>query len=185
MEVEAYIGQDDQASHARFGKTTRNAVMFGPPGIAYVYLVYGMHDCLNVVTEPEGVPAAVLIRAVEAVDGASAAAMRAARHARSGGRAGPPVRARDRLVAMADARLASGPGLVAASFGLTRADTGIDLLDPASSVRIEAGVAPARVAAGPRIGIDYAGEPWRSLPWRLFDPDSPAVSGARSRGSAS
>ncbi|HLA16464.1 MAG TPA: DNA-3-methyladenine glycosylase, partial [Candidatus Limnocylindrales bacterium] len=69
VEVEAYIGESDRASHARFGRTERNAVMYGPPGIAYVYLVYGMHDCLNVVTEPAGRPAAVLIRSVEPIEG--------------------------------------------------------------------------------------------------------------------
>ena len=77
VEVEAYIGIEDRASHARMGPTPRNAVMFGPPGIAYVYLVYGMHHCLNVVTEPAPRPAALLIRAVEPVSGL--AAMRAAR----------------------------------------------------------------------------------------------------------
>lgn len=65
VEVEAYIGREDRASHARFGETDRNRVMFGPPGHAYVYLVYGMYDCLNVVTEPAGAPAALLVRAVE------------------------------------------------------------------------------------------------------------------------
>ena len=77
VEVEAYIGEDDRASHARFGRTARNAVMYGPPGIAYVYLVYGMYDCLNIVTEAEGGPAAILVRAVEPLEGATA--MRAAR----------------------------------------------------------------------------------------------------------
>ena len=84
VEVEAYIGEDDLASHARFGPTDRNRVMYGPPGTAYVYLVYGMHHCLNVVTEPAGRPAALLVRAVEPIDGVDA--MRAAREALSSGR---------------------------------------------------------------------------------------------------
>src|SRR5438093_8514899 len=124
VEVEAYIGEDDRASHARFGRTARNAVMFGPPGTAYVYLVYGMHDCLNVVTEPAGRPAAVLIRAVEPIEGG--AAMRRARTARAR-RRGPPTPGR--LEQLTEARLASGPGLVAAAFDITRSDTGADLLD--------------------------------------------------------
>ena len=190
VEVEAYIGQDDLASHARFGRTTRNAVMFGPPGIAYVYLVYGMYDCLNVVTEPVGSPAAVLIRAVEPVDAAAADAMRAARFGwwSRHRRALDPVeheRQRERLAATPDVGLARGPGLVTAAFDVTRADTGADLVQPGAALRIETGPAPARVVATPRIGIGYAAEPWRSLPWRLFDADSLAVSGAGSRGSAS
>ena len=164
--------------------------MYGPPGIAYVYLVYGMHDCLNVVTAPAGRPAAVLIRAVEPVDTASAGAMRSARLARWAGRRRAPdahnlARERARLAAIPDARIASGPGLVAAAFGLTTADTGLDLFDPEGTVRLEPGTPPARVIATPRIGIDYASEPWRSKPWRFVDPDSAAVSGSRARGSAS
>jgi DNA-3-methyladenine glycosylase len=190
VEVEAYIGEDDRASHARFGRTTRNAVMFGAPGVAYVYLVYGMHECLNVVTEPEGRPAAVLIRAVEPVDEHSAEAIRRARWARWHDRhpAAPPTEAAvewERLRALPDARLASGPGLVAAGFGLSRSDTGRDLLDPMSPLRLEPGTAPARVTATPRIGIGYAPEPWRSRPWRFVDAGSHAASGARPRGSAS
>lgn len=186
MEVEAYIGEDDLASHARFGQTARNAVMYGPPGIAYVYLVYGMHECLNVVTEPEGRPAAVLICAVEPLAGE--AAMRAARIERATRRsmdASERSRAASRLNHLAAARLAAGPGLVAAAFDITRADTGADLMDPAASLRIEPGAAPSHLVATPRFGIGYAAEPWRSRPWRLIDPASPAVSGARPRGSAS
>jgi DNA-3-methyladenine glycosylase len=190
VEVEAYIGEDDRASHARFGRTDRNAVMYGPPGIAYVYMVYGIHECLNVVTEPEGRPAAVLIRAVEALDARSAAAMRQARWQRwlDRQRDEDPGRAaseRDRLAALPDVRLGSGPGLVAAALGITRRDTGADLLDPDADLRIEPGPPPARIVATPRIGIGYADEPWRSRPWRLIDPTSTAVSGARPRGSAS
>ena len=164
--------------------------MYGPPGIAYVYLVYGMHECLNVVTEPEGRPAAVLIRAVEAVDARSAAAMREARWQRwrHRQREEDPARAaseRARLAAVPDGRLGSGPGLVAAALGITRRDTGADLLDPDADLRIEAGRPPSRLVATPRVGIGYAAEPWRSRPWRLIDPASEALSGVRPRGSAS
>lgn len=176
VEVEAYIGDDDLASHARFGRTGRNGVMYGPPGIAYVYLVYGMYDCLNVVTEPDGRPAAVLIRAVEPMEGG--AAMRQARIARAR-RRGPPTAGR--LEQLAEARLASGPGLVAAAFDITRSDTGADLLDAASTLRLERRRPPSEIVATPRVGIAYAAEPWRSQPWRLLDPASPAVSGPRYR----
>jgi DNA-3-methyladenine glycosylase len=178
VEVEAYDGEADLASHARFGRTARNAVMFGPPGVAYVYLVYGMHECLNVVTEPDGRPAAVLIRAVEPVDGI--AEMREARLAHALRRAGTDearVLARARIDGLPSARLATGPGLVTAAFGISRGATGVDLLDPAGSPRIEHGEAPPAVEATARIGIAYAAEPWRSVPWRLIDPTSPAVSG--------
>jgi len=148
--------------------------MYGPPGIAYVYLVYGMYDCLNVVTEPEGRPAAVLIRAVEPVEGE--AVMRQARIARTR-RRGPPAR----LETLPSSRLAAGPGLVAAAFDITRADSGVDLLAPSSALRLEAGEPPAAVVATPRVGIAYAAEPWRSVPWRLIDPSSPAVSGSQGR----
>jgi DNA-3-methyladenine glycosylase len=163
--------------------------MYGPPGIAYVYLVYGMHECLNVVTEPEGRPAAVLIRAVEPVSGE--AAMREARIERASRRLRDVrddlerERVAARLGRLPVARLASGPGLVTAAFDITREDTGADLLDHAAPLRIEPGRAPGRVQATPRIGIGYAAEPWRTHPWRFLDPDSPSASGARARGSAS
>jgi DNA-3-methyladenine glycosylase len=160
--------------------------MFGPPGIAYVYLVYGMHDCLNVVTEPEGRPAAVLIRAIEPTDGVEAIrharlewALRRHRVARASDEG---ERLAARIEAIPASRLCHGPGLVAAGFGLGREDTGLDLLDPDAAVRLE----PARrahrrpeITATPRIGIGYAAEPWRSLPWRLVDTTSPALSGSR------
>jgi DNA-3-methyladenine glycosylase len=181
VEVEAYVGEEDLASHARFGRTSRNAVMYGPPGIAYVYLVYGMYDCLNVVTEPEGRPAAVLIRAVEPLEGE--AAMRRARIARAR-RRGPPSpggaerrqRGIDRLTAVPADRLAAGPGLVAAAFDITRTDTGTDLLAPGSGLRLERGTPPNEISSGPRVGIEYAAEPWRGLPWRFTDAASRAVS---------
>jgi DNA-3-methyladenine glycosylase len=177
VEVEAYVGQDDAASHARVGRTARNAVMFGPPGIAYVYLVYGMYECLNVVTEPGGRAAAVLIRAVEPIEGE--AVMRDARLAHALRRTpNDDVRARValRLDALAPARLAAGPGLLAAAFDIRRDRTGTDLLEPGADLRLETGRLPSRVVTTPRIGIGYAPEPWRSHPWRFFDPDSPSIS---------
>ena len=175
VEVEAYIGEEDRASHARFGRTARNEVMYGPPGRAYVYLVYGMHDCLNLVTEPAGSPAAILVRAIAPIDGIEA--MRVERDGR--------VRARTSRVAAGPAaltpahRLAAGPGLVCAAFGLDRTLTGADLLDPSARVRLEPpppGEPPPVVAAGPRIGVDYAGEPWTGRPWRRWIAGDPAVS---------
>ncbi len=187
VEVEAYIGREDRASHARFGETDRNRVMFGRPGVAYVYLVYGMYDCLNVVTEPAGRPAAVLIRAVEPLDGLDA--MRADRllTATSRRRSMTPDRTAAeaaRLARLPAHRLASGPGLVAAAFGLTTAWTGVDLCDPTSALRLEPAPAdepPLDIEATPRIGIDYAGEPWASFPWRFVVRGHPSVSG-RSTG---
>lgn len=157
------------------GRTARNAVMFGPPGIAYVYLVYGMHHCLNIVTEPESRPAALLIRAVEPIAGLGA--MRVARAA-----ARPPRLRQHPPRRIEDAHLAAGPGLVAAAFGIDRRHSGVDLCDPSSALRLEPRPeheAPPAVVATPRIGIAYAGEPWVSLPWRLVAAGSPSLSGVR------
>lgn len=183
VEVEAYIGQDDRASHARFGETGRNRVMFGPPGRAYVYLVYGMYDCLNVVTEPEGSPAALLIRSVEPLEGVDL--MRRARIGHDLARYRGPDPDRDaaataRIRATPGHRLASGPGLVGAAFGLDPSWTGLDLCDPVSPLRLE--TAPATesrppIRSTPRIGIDGAGAPWTDLPWRLSLAGHPSVSG--------
>ena len=146
--------------------------MYGPPGHAYVYLVYGMHDCLNVVTEPIGDPAALLIRAVEPIEGVRA--MRVDRVLRAGrGRRGWTTeraeRAAARLARVPDDRLADGPALVTAAFGIDTGWTGVDLCDPHSPLRLETRPAsePIVVATSPRIGIDYAGSPWTERPWRF------------------
>jgi DNA-3-methyladenine glycosylase len=159
--------------------------MYGPPGVAYVYLVYGMYDCLNVVTEPAGRPAAILVRAVEPVVGAGA--MRDARLAWWRARrrvTDPDAEALEeaRLRMKPDAGLAQGPGLVAASFAIDRSMTGLDLLDERSALRIEPaanGDTAPDVVAAPRVGIGYAGSPWTEVPWRFVDAGSPSVSGPR------
>jgi DNA-3-methyladenine glycosylase len=182
VEVEAYIGTDDLASHARFGRTARNAVMFGPPGRAYVYLVYGMYECLNVVTEADGRAAAVLIRAVEPLEGVDA--IRDARIAWALRRSRATPASADRIRALPADRLASGPGLVTVAFGIDRNDTGADLLDPTSRLRLESrapGERPPVIETSPRIGIDYAASPWREQAWRFVDAGSPSVSGPRPR----
>ncbi len=191
VEVEAYGGPDDRASHARFGSTRRNRVMAGQPGIAYVYLVYGMYDCLNVVTGTEGAPAAVLIRAVEPLDGL--AEMRRDRLVVEGRRkvAQTPdglTASRSRLARVPVQRLASGPGLVAAAFGIDTSRTGTDLCDPTSDLRLERDshdpadtVMPDRVAVTPRIGVAYAGPEWAARPWRFSIAGHPSVSGQRAR----
>lgn len=194
VEVEAYAGEEDAASHARFGRTERNGAMYGPPGHAYVYRVYGMHHCLNVVTGPPGRPSAVLVRAVEPV--ASLDAMRAARIVASaaGRRAADPGHERAdraRIGRLPGARLAAGPGLVAAAFSVGMDDEGVDLCRPSSGLRLglgrpvvgEGAPEPGRaVARGPRIGIAYASPPWDAVPWRFWLAGSAAVSRPRGTG---
>ena len=162
--------------------------MFGPPGMAYVYLVYGMHACLNVVTEPDGSPAAVLIRGLAPVEGldqmrlARAAQATAARRVTSPDQAASDL---ERIARIPDLRLASGPGLVGATFGLDRGWTGVDLCDPGSSLRLAPPTfdptreAP-KIVATPRVGIDYAGAPWTTMAWRFLLAADPSVSGPHS-----
>ena len=144
VETEAYIGPHDPASHGaeRIGRTRRNVSMFGPPGIAYVYRIYGVHWCLNAVTQEEDYPAAVLIRAVEPVDGISVMMQR-----RFGVYAGGKER-----------ELASGPGKLAAAFAIDGAVDG-HRLDQAP-LWIEKGIPlPSReIVRGPRIGITKAAD---------------------------
>jgi DNA-3-methyladenine glycosylase len=186
VEVEAYGGPRDLASHARAGRTARNATMFGPSGRTYVYGVYGMHTCLNVVCGPADHASAVLVRAVEPRVGV--AAMREARLAqalatRQSERAAP-VRAAARVARLPVAQLASGPGNVGAAFSIEREDDGRDLLDRLSPLRLEARPAAEprpEMASGPRIGVGFAGVEWASRPWRFWLPGSPALSGRRGR----
>ena len=157
--------------------------MFGPAGHAYVYLVYGMYDCLNVVTEPADAPAAVLVRAVEPLEGIDAMRVDRVVRATTRRRSLTPRQAAseaDRVAGLPIARLASGPGLVAAAFGLDTGWTGVDMCDPASPLRLE--TAPAdepepSVVATPRIGVAYAGDPWSTLPLRFVERGHRSVSG--------
>jgi len=158
--------------------------MFGPPGHAYVYLVYGMYDCLNVVTEPAGSPAALLVRAVEPIEGIEAMRVDRVIRATQRRRRTPEQAAAEgeRLQRLRSDRLASGPGLVAAAFGLDTSWTGVDLCDAASPLRLEPRPSdePAPViGTTPRIGIAYAGQPWADHPWRFLLQGHPSVSGPR------
>jgi len=164
VEVEAYIGIDDLASHARFGKTKRNAAMFGPPGCAYVYLIYGMYACLNLVTEAENFPAAVLMRALEPIEGIETQQQR-----------------RGASIALRD--LARGPGRLCQALAIDRSLDGVDVCAPGAPLWIEpdADIATENVMQGPRIGVT-GGEAARSAPWRFFVRDSPWVSGTNRRG---
>jgi DNA-3-methyladenine glycosylase len=161
VEVEAYRGLDDPASHCYRGRTDRNAVMFGPAGHLYVYFVYGMHFCANVVSCTDGVPGAVLLRAAEVVDGLPTARQR-------------------RSAARSDAELARGPARLTGVLGLDRGHNGADLTDPASPVRLYAGdpVTDDQVRTGPRVGVATAVE----VPWRWWVAGSPVVSAYRRGG---
>ncbi|WP_243295131.1 DNA-3-methyladenine glycosylase [Geothrix mesophila] len=154
-EVEAYGGPEDSASHARHGRTARNAPMWGPPGRAYLYFCYGVHWMLNVVTGPEGEACAVLIRGAEVVSGLETVLAR-------------------RGAARATPQLCAGPGKVAQALGLDRAFDGHDLLAP-GGLELRPGPAPAVILAGPRLGIAFATAADQSRPWRFADGDSRAV----------
>ena len=159
-EAAADFGGDDPAAHAFAGRTARNEVLWGSPGHAYVYLIYGLHSCLNVSCEPEGVAGCVLIRALEPLDGlATMARLR-----------GLPESAAPRL-------LASGPGRLCRALGITRAGlNGADLLDPASELQLAnagSGYVPGPVAATPRVGITKAAD----RPLRFLLAGNACVSG--------
>jgi DNA-3-methyladenine glycosylase len=143
VEVEAYCGLGDPASHAFPGKTERNAVLFGPPGFAYVYFIYGMHYCLNISCEPEGEPGGILLRALEPLEGlATMAKLR-----------GLPADANPR-------NLTSGPGKLCEAIGVTRAThNGLDVTSRRSGLHVEDdGFVPAKIEALPRVGITKAAD---------------------------
>jgi DNA-3-methyladenine glycosylase len=167
VEVEAYMGRADPPSHAFRGRTARNEVMFGEPGHAYVYFTYGMHFCVNLVCEPAGEAAAVLLRAGRVVEGAELAAAR-----RSGASGGNGNR---RL-----AGLASGPARLCQALGIDRAQNGADVCDPGGALRVLApegfsGLPADRIATGPRVGVRTGAD----VPWRFWIAGDPSVSAYR------
>lgn len=154
VEVEAYVGRDDPACHAARGETDRNRVMFGPPGFSYIYFIYGMYHCFNIVTERKGFPAAVLLRAAEPGDGLETLRKNSPR--------GKPE------------MILSGPGKFCRSFGLTSEHSGLDLTG--SHIWLTEGDEPAgEIMTGERIGIKIGTD----LPYRFYLAESGAVSGRR------
>jgi DNA-3-methyladenine glycosylase len=143
VETEAYVGPSDLACHAARGRTRRTEVMFGPAGHAYVFLIYGFHNCLNVVTEHVDLPAAVLIRAAE-----------------------PVLNLEHRT---------DGPGRLCRAFGIDREFTGHDLTTPPLFLEAGQPLPPTAIAAGPRVGVAYAGD-WALRPWRFWVRDNRWVS---------
>jgi DNA-3-methyladenine glycosylase len=144
-ETEAYIGEDDLACHAKAGRTIRTDPMYGPPGHAYIYFTYGNHWMLNAVTEKEGFPAAVLIRAIQPLEGV------------------------DVMLERRLGRDTFGPGKLTQALGITKSQNYADLTEAASPLRIEAGVSVPQksVTIGPRVGLNKTTEPWLSMPWRF------------------
>lgn len=158
VETEAYRGSSDPASHAYRGRTARNGVMFGPPGHAYVYFTMGMHYCLNITTEPTGVPAAVLLRAIEPVEG---------------------IDVMKRLRGLEEVeRLASGPGNLTRALGIDRRLDGEDLVD-SDRLFVEYARGIGKIGISTRVGIGEG----QSHKWRFFAEGSPFVSkGKPSKG---
>jgi DNA-3-methyladenine glycosylase len=173
VEVEAYIGEEDPACHAAPGRTRRNAPLYGPPGFAYVYLNYGIHSLVNVVTEAEGAPAAVLIRALAPLQGVET--MRRRRQRAMKGRRRPA------LHDLPTDGLCRGPGNVTMAMGITLADNRADLTGDSLFVE-DRGIAAGPVVWGPRVGINVGVD----RPWRACVAGHPAVSATalRARRSA-
>lgn len=154
VETEAYLGSSDLAAHASRGLTPRTRVIFGPPGHAYVYLVYGTYHCLNLVAEPDGTPGCVLIRALEPLEGIA------------------EMRQRRRAAGLRD--IASGPGKLTQAMGITRAQNGVDVTRGSLTVIRDRAPARFEIEATPRIGIRHSVE--RLL--RFLVKGNPFVSGA-------
>ncbi|MDO8678025.1 MAG: DNA-3-methyladenine glycosylase [Acidobacteriota bacterium] len=163
VEVEAYIGEDDPACHAAVGRTVRNAPLYGPPGRAYVYLNYGLHDMMNAVTEEEGHPSAVLIRALEPLEGVP---LMRRRRSRAPWRKGKP--------AVADHELCRGPGNLTRALGITLADNLRPLTRGPLTIQ-DRGIAAGDIAWDSRIGIRVGTD----RPWRATVAGHQSVSGRR------
>jgi DNA-3-methyladenine glycosylase len=150
VETEAYRGEDDLACHAKSGRTPRTAVMYGPAGHAYVYFIYGMHWCLNVVCGPQDCPEAVLLRAVDPVDGLDDMARRRGHY---------PLK-----------QWSNGPAKLCQAFAVDGTCNGLDMCTDGAGLWIEDGseFPDGQVLVTPRVGIDSVPEPWRSLPWRFL-----------------
>jgi DNA-3-methyladenine glycosylase len=170
VETEAYLGQNDAAAHSAAGRTTRNSVLFGPPGHAYVYFIYGNHYCLNVSCLPDGVPGGVLFRALEPVAGIKQ--MAEARGIEMAKKTDPGQ------VSFLK-KVSSGPGRLSEALQVTRArDNGKSLVSPRSDLRIvDDGYRVRRVVITPRIGIVKSAE----RPLRYIVAGNPFVSGSRSQ----
>lgn len=153
VETEAYLGRDDLAAHSARGLTDRTRVIFGPPGHAYVYLIYGMYECLNVVAEPEGVPGCVLIRALEPLSGVE-------------------IMRRRRPAAPTPESLASGPGKLTRALGITRDLNGADVTRGPLLIRRRPGAPPPEIVTTTRVGITQCAD-W---PLRFYIKGSPFVS---------
>lgn len=149
-ETEAYLGESDLACHARAGITPRTQIMYGEPGRVYVYFNYGMHWMLNAVTETEGFPAAVLIRAIQPIEGIAIIASRRGKQPR--------------------AKWTDGPAKLAQALNIDKSFNGVDLCSQKNNLWIEAGetIAEERVVMGPRVGLYSVPEPWKSKPWRFL-----------------
>jgi DNA-3-methyladenine glycosylase len=158
VETEAYIGESDPACHAAPGPTKRNAPLYGPPGVAYVYLNYGMHYLVNAVTEGEGSPAAVLIRALDPLEGVEAM------QKRRGGR----------KTTLEVSSLCRGPGNLTKALGISLVQNGVRLTEPPLSIE-DWGMEAGNVVWGPRIGIRVGTD----RPWRCYVAGHACVSGKR------